>query len=124
MRDDVRWKQRFENFGLQPEALELIRSVLRRHPEVRRVEVFGSRALGRFEDYSDVDLALWGDLDVGLIGRIAGELDGLPLPYTFDVKAYESMGHERSNATSTNSERRCTTTPARRLSEASPRRCQ
>jgi uncharacterized protein len=48
-----------ESFGLRPEALDLIRSVFRRHPEVRRVEVFGSRALGRFEDHSDVDLALW-----------------------------------------------------------------
>jgi predicted nucleotidyltransferase len=82
------------SFGLRPEALELIREVFRRHPEVRRVEVFGSRAMRRFEDHSDVDLALWGDLDLGLIGRIARELDELPLPYTFDVKAYELIGHE------------------------------
>lgn len=83
-----------ESFGLRPEALELIRDVFRRHPEVRRVEVFGSRALGRFEDQSDVDLALWGDLDPGLMARIMQELDELPLPYTFDVKAYESIRHE------------------------------
>jgi len=76
-----------ESFGLRPEALELIRGVFRRHPEVQRVEVFGSRAMGRFEDHSDVDLALWGDLDLGRIGRIARELDELPLPYTFDIKA-------------------------------------
>lgn len=83
-----------ESFGLRPEALELIRGVFRRHPEVQCVRVFGSRAMGRFEDQSDVDLALWGDLALGLIGRIAGELDELPLPYTFDVKAYESISHE------------------------------
>lgn len=83
-----------ENFGLRPEALELIRDVFRRHPEVHRVEVFGSRAMGRFEAHSDVDLALWGDLDMTLLGRIARELDELPLPYLFDVKAYESIGHE------------------------------
>ena len=82
------------SFGLRPEALDLICGVFRRHPEVRRADVFGSRALGRFEDHSDVDLALWGDLDLGLIGRIAGELDELPLAYTFDVKAYKSIGHE------------------------------
>jgi predicted nucleotidyltransferase len=45
-----------ESFGLRPEALELIRGVSRGHP----VEVFGSRALGRFEDQSDIDLALGG----------------------------------------------------------------
>ena len=83
-----------EGFGLRPEALELIRAVFRGHPEVRRVEVFGSRATGRFEDQSDVDLALWGDLDPHLLARIMQELDELPLPYAFDVKAYESIGHE------------------------------
>jgi len=83
-----------ESFGLRPEALELIRGVFRRHPEVRRVEVFGSRAMGTFENQSDVDLAVWGDVDPHLLARIMGELDELPLPYLFDVKAYESIQHE------------------------------
>jgi len=74
--------------------LELIRSVFRLHPEVHAVKLFGSRAAGRFEDCSDVDLALWGDVNLQLLGRIARELDELPLPYTFDVKAYEAIGHE------------------------------
>ncbi len=83
-----------ESFGLRPQALELIRGVFHRHPQVRRVEVFGSRAMGRFENHSDVDLALWGDLDPRLLAQIIQELDDLPLPYTFDVKAYEAIGHE------------------------------
>jgi predicted nucleotidyltransferase len=83
-----------EGFGLRPEALELIRGVFRRHPEVLRVEIFGSRALGSFEDQSDVDLAVWGDLDPRLLARIMQELDELPLPYLFDVKAYDVIGHE------------------------------
>jgi predicted nucleotidyltransferase len=83
-----------ERFGLRPEALELIREVFRRHPQVGEVRIFGSRAMGRFEDQSDVDLALWGDLDQTLIARIMAELDELPLPYTFDVQAYESIKHE------------------------------
>jgi predicted nucleotidyltransferase len=82
-----------ENFGLEPKDLELIRQVFRRHPEVREVRVFGSRAAGRFEDYSDIDLALWGDLNPALIARIRGELEELPLPYTFDVQAYDAIKH-------------------------------
>jgi len=82
-----------ERFGLAPAALQRIRAVFRRHPEVRTVKIFGSRATGRFEDGSDVDLVLWGDLDPVLLGRILAELDELPLPYTFDVKAYESINH-------------------------------
>ena len=80
-----------ERFGLKPKALELIREVFCRHPQVYTVKIFGSRAIGRFEDYSDVDLALWGDLNLQLLGRILSELDELPLPYTFDVKAYEAI---------------------------------
>ena len=83
-----------EPFGLEPEALELIRRVFRRHPEVCEVKIFGSRAMGRFENHSDVDLALWGNLNQELIARIMGELDELPLPYTFDVQAYKSIKHE------------------------------
>jgi len=73
--------------------LELICGVLRRHREVREAKVFGSRAMARFEKNSDVDLALWGDLDQRLIGRIMGELDELPLPYMFDVQGYDAIRH-------------------------------
>lgn len=82
-----------ETFGLDARALELIRDVLRQHREVREAKVFGSRAMARFEKNSDVDLALWGDLDQRLIGRILGELDELPLPYMFDVQAYDAIRH-------------------------------
>jgi len=80
-------------FGLKTRALELIRKVFSQHPEVCSVKIFGSRATAHFEEYSDVDLALWGDLNFGVIGRILRELDELPLPYKFDVKAYNSIKH-------------------------------
>jgi len=84
---------RVETFGLGSEALDLIREVFRRHPEVREVKVFGSRATGRFTDNSDVDLAVWGQVDLGTVGRIMQELDELPLPYIFDVQAYDAIKH-------------------------------
>ena len=80
-----------EHFGLSSKALKLIREVFGRHPEVRTVKIFGSRAMGRFEDCSDVDLALWGDVDMRLMGRIVGELDELPVPYVFEVKVYKMI---------------------------------
>lgn len=83
-----------DTFGLGVDALKLILAVFERHAEVRTVKVFGSRAAGRFEDGSDIDLALWGDLDAGRLARILAELDELPLPYTFDIKAYETISHE------------------------------
>ncbi len=81
-------------FGLGDEALKLIQTVFQRHPEVQTVKIFGSRSTGDFENGSDVDLALWGDLNTIHLARILAELDELPLPYTFDVKAYETIRHE------------------------------
>lgn len=76
---------------LQPSELELVRSVLRLHPEVHRATLFGSRAKGTHHERSDVDLALSGEL--GLLGAeaIAAELEELPLPYRFDVQALDQI---------------------------------
>jgi predicted nucleotidyltransferase len=68
----------------------LISSVLNQHPEVSQVKLFGSRAKGCHTKASDIDLALWG-VDALQAESIAAELDELPLPYRFDVKAFESI---------------------------------
>lgn len=81
------------NFGLTDEALSAIRSVFEKHPEVERVVIFGSRAMGHERANSDIDLAVWGEVDDLLLGRILGELDELPLPYTFDGLVYDRIQH-------------------------------
>ena len=68
----------------------LIGSVLNQHPKVSQVKLFGSRAKGSHTPASDIDLALWG-VDALQAESIAAELDELPLPYRFDVKAFESI---------------------------------
>jgi predicted nucleotidyltransferase len=80
-------------FGLTDSERELICGVLRRHPEVVEAKMFGSRAKGNSQPASDIDLALWGNIPTSLLATIAGELDELPLPYTFDVQAYEAIRH-------------------------------
>jgi predicted nucleotidyltransferase len=81
-------------FGLTDSEQELIRDVLRRHIEVTEVKFFGSRAKGNFQPASDIDLALWGNISASIVAAIAGELDELPLPYTFDVQAYDTINHQ------------------------------
>ena len=73
---------------LSTHELDLMTSVFRRHPEVLAVKVFGSRAKGNSTPRSDVDLALWGDVDALRAESIAAELDELPLAYRFDVKSF------------------------------------
>ena len=80
-------------FGLTGSEQELIRDVLRRHAEVTEAKIFGSRAKGNSQPNSDVDIALWGDISISALAAIAGELDELPLPYAFDVQAYDAIRH-------------------------------
>ena len=74
--------------ALRPDELALLRQVFRQHPEIKTVKLFGSRAKGTHTPQSDVDLAMWGDLDAVRTESIAAELDDLPLPYRYDVKAF------------------------------------
>jgi len=80
-------------FGLTASERELICAVLRRHAEVSSAKIFGSRAKGNSQPASDIDLALLGNLSNSLLATIAGELGELPLPYIFDVLAYDAINH-------------------------------
>ena len=80
-----------KTIGLAHNELTLVASVFRRHPEIRLVKLFGSRAKGTHTPHSDVDLALWGDVDAIRAESIASDLDELPLPYHFEVQPFESI---------------------------------
>ena len=77
--------------ALAPAEISLLRSVFMRHPEITEVRLFGSRAKGTHKNNSDIDLALWGNVDTLRAASIAAELDELPLPYLFDVQAFHSI---------------------------------
>lgn len=80
-----------KDVGLAPHEIDLIREVFRRFPAIREVALYGSRAKGTFRPESDIDLALIGIDDDIQTEAVAAELDELPLPYRFDVKAYSSI---------------------------------
>ena len=79
--------------ALPPRALEMLLAVFRRHPEVTSVKLFGSRAKGTHRPYSDVDLAVWGEIDLLAGAALAEDLEELPLPYHFDVIPFEHITH-------------------------------
>ena len=79
---------------LKPDELELVRSVFRLHPEVKTATLFGSRAKGTHGNRSDVDLVVSGDVEPLRAETIAAELEELPLPYRFDVQAFEHIQYQ------------------------------
>ena len=81
------------NTGLSPQEVETICQVFKGHTEIEQVILFGSRAKGTAKPNSDIDLAVKGIEDDLLIEQIATELDELPLPYKFDLKAITSINN-------------------------------
>ena len=80
-----------KDIGLAPHEIELIQGVFRRFPAISEVALYGSRAKGTYRPESDIDLALIGVDDDLQAEAVANELDELPLPYRFDVKAYSEI---------------------------------
>ncbi len=74
---------------LAPRESSLLAAVFRAHPEISEARLFGSRAKGVHSPHSDVDLALWGRINSLQAEAIAAELEELPLPYHFDVVAFD-----------------------------------
>ena len=80
--------------GLTDHEVVLMCSVFGAHPDIREAILFGSRAKGTFRPQSDVDLALIGLADDLEAEAVADDLDRLPLPYRFDVKAHDAIAYQ------------------------------
>jgi len=79
------------DIGLDANSLSDIISIFKENPKIKAASVFGSRAKGCFKPYSDVDIALRGNCGVLDAEAVKCRLDDLPLAYTFDVVAYETI---------------------------------
>jgi len=82
------------SFGLEDKALALIKNTLSAYPEITQAKIFGSRALGNFKTYSDIDLVLFGEISLPLLATLNEKLENLPLAYNFDTKLYSQISHE------------------------------
>lgn len=73
-------------FGFSDEVLAQIRSIFAQFKRIRRVQVFGSRALGHYREGSDIDLAISGEsLSMDELLALRVRMDELDLPYRFDL---------------------------------------
>jgi predicted nucleotidyltransferase len=67
--------------------MDYIINTISYYPEVEKVLIFGSRAIGNYKKGSDVDIALMGDkVNFSTISMIKEELqEESPMPYLFDI---------------------------------------
>ncbi len=74
-------------YGLKETQIEAINCVFKAHAKVEQVILYGSRAKGNHEKYSDIDLIFVGkDMNLSLLLKIENELDDLLLPYKIDAR--------------------------------------
>jgi predicted nucleotidyltransferase len=77
-------------FGLSDSVISEIQEVFRRHPNIKKVVIFGSRAKGNYRDGSDIALAAFGNnLDYNQLLSILIEIDDLGILYHVDLLDYQ-----------------------------------
>ena len=77
-------------FGLSDTVIKELQDVFRRHANIRKVLIFGSRSKGNYRAGSDIDLAVIGsDVDYNLLLEILCEIDDLDLLYSVDLLDYQ-----------------------------------
>lgn len=81
-------------FGLTERDMETINHILIRFPEVKEVQLFGSRAKGSNKSGSDIDLAI---VNTGVsektIRNLKSEFDDSSLPYKVDIVNLPEINH-------------------------------
>jgi uncharacterized protein len=74
-------------YGLTDHQLNLILTCIRDFPEVEKVVLFGSRAMGNFKPGSDLDLQIIGPkVTPEIVTRLFGKLNHeISVPFQFDL---------------------------------------
>ncbi|MFK7798160.1 MAG: nucleotidyltransferase domain-containing protein [Aureispira sp.] len=76
-------------YGIQQAYINQINAVFAIYPAVEKVLLYGSRAKGTHEKWSDIDLAFFGEtMTLSLLMKIEHELDDLLLPYKIDASIF------------------------------------
>jgi len=76
------------DFGLKADELLSVTETIKSSSRILGAVIFGSRAKGNHKPYSDVDIALYGDLNSSDVESVRSDLEELSLVYKFDVVAY------------------------------------
>ena len=87
---------KFNEFGLSEKSMEIIRSIYAQFPQIERVVIYGSRAMGNFREGSDIDMTIIADgvfSDDDLL-RVADDFDDSMLPYLVDVSDFSQLKSE------------------------------
>lgn len=80
-------------YGLDTDTIRSIKEVFKKHSQISKVVLYGSRAKGNYKNGSDIDITLFGDhLHLNnSIYPLMDALDELDLAYTFDISIFDQL---------------------------------
>lgn len=84
-------------FGLLDRDILYMNEAIEQFPEIEKVTIYGSRAMGNYRKTSDVDMAIIGKaVSPHTIRRLADLLnEEYPIPYDFDLIDYQTIKNEQ-----------------------------
>ena len=80
-------------FGISDKSYRLILQYFLSQEDIRKVMIFGSRALGTYRNGSDIDIVVWGN-ELNEIS-IKTDLEELSTPYMYDVVDCDKLDNEK-----------------------------
>ncbi len=82
-------------YGLSDRTLQKIYVVFKQYPQIEKAILYGSRAIGTYQNGSDIDLTLCGEgLTHSILSKLDTDLDDLLLPYTIDLSVFSQIGNQ------------------------------
>ena len=81
-----------DTFGIAEKAFEELIILFSQNPNIEKVVLFGSRAMGKYKEGSDIDLALFGtDIKLNDQLDLSLKLEKLEYPYSYDFQIYKNI---------------------------------
>lgn len=78
-------------FGLKERYYDELKALYFLFPNIDEIIIFGSRVRGDYREYSDIDIAIKGELTKLEIAMIREHLEESKIPYVTDVVEYEKI---------------------------------
>lgn len=79
-------------FGLTLEELELVYGIFRNFPEIKQVNIFGSRAKGNWKMGSDIDLVIMDEsVKPEVLRQIKAAFEDSLLPYFVELQLFSEL---------------------------------
>lgn len=81
-------------FGLEEKYLKIVKKILQKHLKNQKVYVFGSRSVGNFKQYSDLDLAIEGDVSGVNMTELTNDFKESIIPIDVDIVEINRISKE------------------------------